>query len=264
VISVIVSPLSAIDPALAVQAPRLRGLGHWGHQVTAGAVIPLISLVLALVLTTGCGDSDPSGAAGRDARPGETLVAALGDSITAGAPLWDPDPGVRSDIVDPDRRSQYGYWAERALPGTRFRNCGVSGERTDEVAARLDECSEGANVLIVQGGVNDIAQGLPVEKAAANLRAMVRRGKRRGLRVAVAELLPWNGGYPDAERPVRELNRRIAAIAREEGATVLDWYEVLEDPRRPGRMRLRLTSDLAHPSVAGYRRLGEAVELPPP
>ena len=46
--------------------------------------------------------------------------------------------------------------------------------------------------------------------------------------------------------------------------TVLDWYEVLEDRRRPDRMRLRLTNDLTHPSVAGYRRLGEAVELPPP
>jgi hypothetical protein len=29
-------------------------------------------------------------------------------------------------------------------------------------------------------------------------------------------------------------------------------------------MRLRLTSDLAHPSVEGYRRLGESVELPSP
>jgi lysophospholipase L1-like esterase len=43
---------------------------------------------------------------------------------------------------------------------------------------------------------------------------------------------------------------------------VIEWYRVLEDPRRPGRMRLRLTIDLAHPSIAGYRRLGEAVELP--
>ena len=86
-------------------------------------------------------------------------------------------------------------WAERALPGTRFRNCGVNGQRTDEIAARLGRCAEGADVLIVQGGVNDIAQGLPVEGAAENLRAMVRRGKELGLRVAIVELLPWNGGY---------------------------------------------------------------------
>jgi lysophospholipase L1-like esterase len=230
----------------------------------SAVIRPLIALVLALVLPAGCGDSDPSDAAGRDARPGETLVAELGDSITAGAPLWDPDPGLRADIVDPDRRSQYGYWAERQLPGTRFRNCGVSGERTDELAARLDECAEGADVLIVQGGVNDIAQGLPIGEAAANLRTMVRRGKRLGLRVAVAQLLPWNGGYPAADRRIRELNRRIAAMSREERVAVLEWYDVLEDPHHPGRMRLRLTSDLAHPSVAGYRRLGEAVELPSP
>jgi lysophospholipase L1-like esterase len=230
----------------------------------SAVIRPLIPLVLALVLPTGCGDSAPSGAAGRDARPGEAVVAELGDSITAGAPLWDPDPGLRADIVDPDRRSQYGYWAERQLPGTRFRNCGVSGERTDELAARLDECAEGADVLIVQGGVNDIAQGLPIGEAAANLRTMVRRGKRLGLRVAVAQLLPWNGGYPAADRRIRELNRRIAAMSREERVAVLEWYDALEDPHHPGRMRLRLTSDLAHPSVAGYRRLGEAVELPSP
>jgi lysophospholipase L1-like esterase len=212
----------------------------------------------------GCGGQDPRPATDPRAPAGATVVAALGDSITAGAPLWDPDPAVRSQIPDPDRRSQYGYWAERSLAGTSFRNCGVSGQRTDEIAARLDECAGGADVLIVQGGVNDIAQGLPVENAADNLRAMVRRGERLGLRVAIAELLPWNGGYPEAERPIRELNRRIASVAGQEGVTVIPWYEVLEDPRRPGRMRPRWTSDLAHPSVAGYRRLGAAVELPPP
>lgn len=191
-------------------------------------------------------------------------MAALGDSITAGTPLWDPNPGFRSQIPEPDRRSQYGYWAERALPGTRFRNCGVNGQRTDQIAGRLARCADGADVLMVQGGVNDIAQGLPVDGAAENLRAMVRRGKALGLRVALVELLPWNGGHPAADRPIRRLNRRIAAIGREEDVTVIDWYDVLEDPRRPGRMRLRWTTDLAHPSVQGYRRLGEAIELPRP
>lgn len=232
---------------------RLR---HWGHQAGAGAVIPLLAVA---ALATGCGDSQAP-----EPKRKATIVAALGDSITAGTPLWDPNPGSRTQIPEPDPRSQYGYWAERALPGTRFRNCGVNGERTDQIAARLDDCAEGADVLIVQGGVNDIAQAVPLEDVAQNLRAMVRRGKALGLRVAVVELLPWNGGYPAADRPIRALNRRIAAIGREEGVPVIDWYDVLENPQRPGRMRLRLTSDLAHPSVEGYRRLGESVELPSP
>jgi lysophospholipase L1-like esterase len=241
----------------------VRWVRHWCQQAAAGAVTrPIASVALVLALGAGCGAEEPS-AGGPQPKAGQTVVAALGDSITAGAPLWDPDPSVRSRIPDADRRSQYGYWAERALAGTSFRNCGVSGQITEEIAARLDECAHDADVLIVQGGVNDIAQGLPPTGAAENLRGMVRRGKELGLRVAVVELLPWNGGYPAADRPIRALNRRIASIGRQEGVLVIHWYELLEDKRRPGRMRLRLTSDLAHPSVEGYRRLGEAVELPP-
>ena len=215
-------------------------------------------LILACLLAA-CGDDEQQS---KDAGSAETVVAALGDSITAGTPLWDPDPALRSQIPDPDERSQYGYWAERALPGTDFRNCGVPGEGTDEIEARLESCAEGADVLVVQGGVNDIAQGLAVEASARNLRDMVRAGKRLGLRVAIVELLPWNGGYPGAAAPIRRLNEMIAEIGREENVPVVEWYRILEDPRRPGRMRLRLTIDLTHPSVAGYRRLGEAVELP--
>lgn len=236
-------------------------LRHWGQQVGIGAVIRI--LVVA-GLAGGCGGGDDPSASESEASGRATIVAALGDSITAGTPLWDPNPGFRSQIPEPDERSQYGYWAERALPGTRFRNCGINGQRTDQIAGRLAQCADGADVLIVQGGVNDIAQGLPVEGAAENLRAMVRRGKQLGLRVAVVELLPWNGGYPAADPPIRELNRRIAAIGRQEDVPVIGWYDVLEDPRRPGRMRLRWTIDLAHPSIEGYRRLGDSVELPGP
>jgi lysophospholipase L1-like esterase len=218
-------------------------------------------LAVVLLLLPGCGGSDES------APPPEpsarTVVAALGDSITAGNPRWDPNPEIRDEIGSQlDRRSQYELWAERALPGTEFRNCGVPGQLTDEIARRLEDCADGADVLIVQGGLNDLGGGRAPAEIASNLREMVRVGERLDLRVAIAELLPWNGGYPTGAPLIRALNRRIARIAGEEGVLLLRWYRLLEDPRRPGRMRDEWTDDLVHPSVAGYRRLGEALELP--
>jgi lysophospholipase L1-like esterase len=186
-----------------------------------------------------------------------TLVAALGDSITAGSPLW--DPGAQSG----DPTSQYEYWASLRDPALEFRNCGVYGERTDEIAARLEACAEGADVLIVQGGINDIAQGRSVDLAAENLRRMVQAGKARGLRVAVAELLPWNNGYPRADPEIRRLNQLIRDLGLADDVTVLPFYETLEDGERPGRMPERWTDDGDHPSIEGYRRLGElAFRLP--
>ncbi len=129
--------------------------------------------------------------------------------------------------------------------------------------ARLDECAAGADVLVVQGGINDIAQGREVEGAADNLRAMVRRGLALGLGVALADVLPWNNGWPVAEPQIRRLNALISAIARDEAVLLLPFHDTLEDSNRPGRMREEWTSDGDHPSVAGYRRLGElAFALP--
>jgi len=115
----------------------------------------------------------------------------------------------------------------------------------------------GAEVLVVQGGINDIAQRQPVEDAAANLRAMVTRGKELGLRVAIVDVLPWNNGWPDAEPQIRRLNALIAELARDERIPLLPFHDALEDPERPGRMRAEWTSDGDHPSIDGYRKLGE-------
>jgi acyl-CoA thioesterase-1 len=192
------------------------------------------------------------------------LVAALGDSITAGTPYWDPNPEIRATIgAELDERHQWGYWAERAHPGLRVRNHGVNGERTDQIAARLDEALDGADLLIVQGGINDIAQGRPIEPALANLSQMVARGRAAGVPVAIVNLLPWNNGFPANDPQIRALNAGIAAFAAAEGLTLLDFFSTLEDPARPGTMRDEWTSEGDHPSLEGYRRLGElAFRLP--
>jgi lysophospholipase L1-like esterase len=203
--------------------------------------------VLALAGCGGSGSPEPT-----------TLIATLGDSITAGSPGFDPDPQLRDVLgFGADEKSQWQYWAQKAHPDLRFRNCGVYGQRTDEIALRLDGCAKDANVLIVQGGINDIVQGRPVEKAAENLRRMVERGKALDLRVALVELLPWNNGYPEADPKIRALNELIHGIAKDEQVPVLPFYSTLEDPDRPGRMREEWTSDGDHPSVEGYRLLGE-------
>jgi lysophospholipase L1-like esterase len=150
-------------------------------------------------------------------------------------------------------------WAARADPQLEIRNCGIYGERTDEIAARLEECARGADVLIVQGGINDIVQGREVEAAATNLRAMVCRGKELGLRVALADVLPWNNGWPDAEPEIRKLNARIGEIARDEDVPLLPFHDTLEDPDRPGRMREEWTHEGDHPNEEGYKRLAEVV-----
>lgn len=220
-------------------------------------------MLLAALLVAGCGRAQ-GGEIATVNREGTTVVAALGDSINAGSPLWDPDPDVRRQIGEAlDPESQWEHWAALKHPELTFRNCGVYGERTDQIAERLDACATGADVLVVQGGINDIVQGRDLAKAEESLRAMVRRGKALGLRVAIANVLPWNRGWPRAEAPIDELNDRIDRLAREEGVPVLPFYATLLDPDASGRMRSDWTSDGDHPSVVGYRRLGElAFRLP--
>ncbi|CAN5457021.1 hypothetical protein BH20ACT15_BH20ACT15_15720 [soil metagenome] len=118
-------------------------------------------------------------------------------------------------------------------------------------------CAEGADGIVIQGGINDIAQRTDIGQAAENLRTMVTEAKGMGLDVAIADVLPWNNGYPQADPPIRALNRMIAAIAAEEEIPLLPFHDTLEDPSTPGRMKPEWTADGDHPSVEGYRRLGE-------
>jgi lysophospholipase L1-like esterase len=193
-----------------------------------------------------------------------TVVACLGDSITAGSPLWDPDPGVRARIgAALDERSQWQWWAARLDTTLDLRNHGVYGERTDEIAARLEAAAAGAEVLIVQGGINDVVQQRRVEDAARNLAGMVERGRALGLAVALVDVLPWNNGDDRAATDIARLNALIAKVAEELDVPLLPFHDTLVDPESPHRMRDEWTDDGDHPSVEGHRLLGErALSLP--
>jgi lysophospholipase L1-like esterase len=185
------------------------------------------------------------------------VVAVAGDSISAGSPLWDPDPGVRDRIADPDERSQWQWWASRADPRLEFRTTAVYGERTDEIALRLELVLPGADVLVVQGGINDIAQRRSVDQAARNIEEMLDRGRLAGVALALADVLPWDNGDKRSAAAIRRLNELIRQLAGGACATLLPFHDTLADPTDPRRMGAGLTDDGDHPSVEGHRLLGE-------
>ena len=133
----------------------------------------------------------------------------------------------------------------------------MNGERTDQISARFDEAAEGAEMIVVQGGINDVVQGRPVEAAAANLAGMVERARVLRLRVAVADVLPWNNGDARAAHDIARLNQLVRAIADGVGVPLLPFHDTLADPEQPHRMRDEWTDDGNHPSVEGHRLLGE-------
>ena len=177
------------------------------------------------------------------------IVAVVGDSISAGSPLWDPDPVVRATIAQPDERSQWQWWAAQRDPSLEFRTRAVYGRRTDEIAAFVDEVVGGAELLVVQGGINDIAQRRSVKVAARNLVAIVARGRALGLPVALADVLPWPDGDDRAAREIARLNELIHAI---EDVIPLLFHETL------AQLDVPWSDDGDHPSVEGHRLLGEA------
>jgi lysophospholipase L1-like esterase len=193
----------------------------------------------------------------------EIVVAVAGDSISAGSPLWDPDAAVRARIAAPDERSQWQWWASQLDARLEFRTTAVYGERTDEIAHRLDLVLGGADVLVVQGGINDVVQRRPVEEAAGNVEAMLARGRAAGLELAVADVLPWNNGDERAATSIERLNALIRQLAATADATFLPFHDTLADPADPFRMRDGLSDDGDHPSIEGHRLLGRRAFLLP-
>src|SRR6516165_1926909 len=169
-----------------------------------------------------------------------TRIAVVGDSISAGSPLWDPDPAVRARVAVPDERSHWQWWATQADPSLEFRTSAVYGERTDQIARRLELVLGGADVLVVQGGINDIAQQRPVEDAARNLEAMVERGREAGLAAAGPDVLPSAAGE------IARLNDLIHTI---DGVPELPFYDTLASAG------FDWSDDGDNPSVEGYRLL---------
>ena len=187
------------------------------------------ALLFLLLLITACDPGPPKLAK----LPAGATVLAFGNSLTfgTGARAEESYPAVLQELI-----------------GRRVVRAGVPGEVTAAGLARLPGAlreADPALVILIHGG-NDLLRRKSPERAAANLRAMVRLARERGVAVVVI-------GVPNLGLLLGRSAGFYAELA-EELDIPYDGEILPTILKQPA-----LKSDAIHPNANGYRKLAEAV-----
>jgi lysophospholipase L1-like esterase len=189
----------------------------------------------------------------------ETVIVALGDSTTAGTPLF-RSPVEAPPAGDGDERSQFAYWLMQARPEWDVRNRGVNGERSDQIRARWDRdvrADRPAAVIII-AGVNDVYQGRSVEHVTGELRAMYDLAAAARVPVVAGSIVPYDTATPEQNAAMHAINAWIRAEAEgDPNITFADTRAAAARDANPDL--LRGSPDGLHPDIDGYRRMADAL-----
>ena len=201
-------------------------------------------------------------------------VVCYGDSITAQD--WPDDlalrcfrEGYRNTAII--RRATSGSRILREYTCLTYESYGLSGEHRFHHEVPTD----GADVVIIQQGINDIIHpvgrrsnafrpmsDLPtVEELIEGLKGYIAKARSYGYKVYVGTLLPMGGWRTDA--PFRQgmrhaYNEFIRTTDLIDGC--IDFDLALRDPENPDYFLPKYDSgDHLHPSKAGYERMAQEV-----
>ncbi len=201
-------------------------------------------------------------------------VVTFGDSITDGARST-----VDANARWPDELAR--RLAAQKRSEVAVLNAGISGNRVlgDDAnyragvsaLARFDKdvlMQTGVTHVIVLEGINDIGVARAnASPTAADLiaghRQLIARAHARGLKIYGATLTPFEGAVyytPEGEAKRQALNNWIRTSGEYDG--VIDFDLVARDPAAPSKFATAVDSgDHLHPGDAGYKAMGDAIEL---
>jgi lysophospholipase L1-like esterase len=218
-----------------------------------------------------------------DAKPDSQAIVFFGDSITDGN-CSTPDANRRWPDVIAERLQKDGHKdvavVNEAISGNRVLSDGMG---INALARFDDDVLDHPRVktVVVMEGINDI--GWPGEGAitpddkmrtkeeiVAGYQQLIDRAKAHDIRIIAATLtpftdtfkgLPTEGYYtPEKEKIRQAVNEWIRTSKAFDG--VIDFDKTVEDPSKPGYINPAYDcGDHLHPNDAGYKVMGESVDL---
>jgi len=206
------------------------------------------------------------------AAPAGPVVVTFGDSITDGTAST---PG--KDHRWPDRlaerltaahKGQAAAVDDAAISGNQVLSNGRIAIFGQSALARFDRdvlSIPGATHVTVLEGVNDLGMGArpTADQLIAGYRQLIARAHAKGLKIVGATILPYGGaGYFTAEGEASRQKINAWMRTSHEFDGVIDFDAAMRDPAKPEKMKAELQSgDWLHPNDAGYRVMGDAVDL---
>ena len=211
---------------------------------------------------------------------GATIVA-FGDSITDGAKST-VDANLRWPNILSNRllakHKNFGV-LDAGIGGNRILHDASANVRFGiNALARFDAdvlAQADVKYLIVLEGINDLghagtsapaSETVSADDIIAGMKQMIERAHEKGIAVIGATLTPFEGasspGYFSPEKEVKRkvINEWIRTSKAFDG--VIDFDKAMRDPQNPDRMLSAYDSgDHLHPGDAGYRAMGESIDL---
>ena len=188
----------------------------------------IAAILLVALLACGCGGKNRI-----EKLDAKDVVLAFGDSLTFG--------------TGASPAESYPAVLERSI-GRTVVNAGVPGETSARGLERLPEVLDEVKprLLLLCHGGNDFLQRLDEAQAAANVRAMIRLARDRGIPVVLIAT-PKPGLPPSVPAFYGDIAKELKVP-----------YD--DSVLRSVLLDNGLKSDMVHPNAAGYARIAAAVE----
>ena len=132
-------------------------------------------------------------------------------------------------VVLGDSLTEQLDWAEW-LPGTEALNRGISGDTTEGMLARIHEVLDrNPEIVIIQGGINDLKEGRSFEDVFRRITKMVEVIKAQGSEPVLCSALTVERSFPRSEG-INAAVRRLNGALREYCILHnVEWIDLIEE-----------------------------------